>query len=118
MTVTHESITDDFRKWEQQLRKGLLTFLVLGQLARQEHYGYSLIAALAKTLQADMAEGTIYPLLSRLERDKMIESEWQIQPSGPARKYYRITDLGTALLRAMNEHWRHVNQRIEGSSID
>ncbi len=110
--MSENSIDDVFRKWEQQLRKGLLTYLVLSELARMEHYGYSLIAALTKTLQANMAEGTIYPLLNRLERDSMIVSNWQIQPSGPARKYYQLTGLGHDLLRSMNQHWQHINQRL------
>jgi len=113
--VTTESVNESLGKWELQLRKGLLTFAVLRELSREQHYGYSLIAALSKVLQADMAEGTIYPLLSRLQRDGMIDSHWQIQPSGPARKYYRITDDGTVLLARMQAHWLHVNQRLGGT---
>lgn len=101
-----------FQKWEQQLRKGLLSFLVLGELARSRHYGYSLMAALRRALNADMAEGTIYPLLSRLQRDDLIVSEWEIQESGPARKYYQITDSGKELLEQMRAHWQHVNLQI------
>lgn len=101
-----------FQKWEQQLRKGLLSFLVLKELARSRHYGYSLMAVLRRTLKAEMAEGTIYPLLSRLQRDGLIESEWEIQESGPARKYYQITETGARLLEQMNTHWQHVNLQI------
>ena len=106
------SVDEFFRKWELQLRKGLLSFLVLEELARSPHYGYSLIASLARTLQADMAEGTIYPLLSRLQRDGMIESYWEMPPSGPARKFYRVRPAGHQLLDAMRQHWRHVNGRM------
>lgn len=113
MSVSKSSLDDSFRKWEQQLRKGLLPYLVLRELNRSNHYGYSLIAALTRTLEANMAEGTIYPLLNRLERDDMIESSWEIQRSGPARKYYRLTNLGRDLLEAMEQHWKHVNKRMK-----
>ena len=110
--MSQSSLDDSFRKWEKQLRKGLLAFLVLRELERSEHYGYSLIAALAETLEANMPEGTIYPLLNRLEQDSMIESNWEIQPSGPARKYYCLSDSGRDLLREMKRHWKHVGERI------
>lgn len=114
MSVSRSSLDDSFRKWEQQLRKGLLAYLVLRELERSKHYGYSLIAALTRTLEANMAEGTIYPLLNRLEQDEMIESNWEIQRSGPARKYYRLTNLGRDLLEAMEQHWKHVSERLTG----
>jgi len=110
--VKKEQSNPHFLKWEQQLRKGLLSFLVLGELSRERHYGYSLIAALRESLEANMAEGTIYPLLSRLQRDQLIRAEWEIQPTGPARKYYQITSEGRRLLGQMQAHWRHVNQRL------
>lgn len=110
--MSQDAVDTSLSKWELQLRKGLLTFVVLRELKREQHYGYSLIAALSKVLQAEMAEGTIYPLLSRLQRDGMIDAYWQIQPSGPARKYYRITEAGMRLLSAMQAHWDHVNQRL------
>lgn len=112
VAVSKSSLDDSFRKWERQLRKGLLAYLVLRELERSKHYGYSLIAALTRTLEANMAEGTIYPLLNRLEQDEMIESSWEIQRSGPARKYYRLTKLGRDLLAAMDQHWNHVSERV------
>ena len=113
IVVTEPSLDSVFQKWEQQLRKGLLSFLVLRALAKERHYGYSLMNVLSKTINADMAEGTIYPLLSRLKRDAMISSQWQIQPSGPARKYYEITDRGRALLTQMESHWQHLSECVE-----
>ncbi len=100
-------------KWERQLRKGLLHLLVLAVLDKGETYGYELISKLGKQLGADMAEGTIYPLLSRLQSEKLISAEWQIMESGPARKYYHITDAGRDLLNQMLSHWAHVNDGIE-----
>ena len=100
-------------RWERQLRKGLLHLLVLEVLNKGESYGYKLIASLSKLLGADMAEGTIYPLLSRLQTEKLISANWKIMDSGPARKYYRITDSGKELLSAMQAHWSEVNDAIK-----
>ncbi len=100
-------------RWERQLRKGLLHLLVLAVLDKGESYGYKLIASLSKQLGAEMAEGTIYPLLSRLQTEKLISAHWKIMESGPARKYYQITDSGRGLLAAMQAHWSYVNTGIE-----
>ena len=110
----HESSTDELlARWQRQLRKGLLQLLVLAVLDQGETYGYKLIAGLSKQLGADMAEGTIYPLLSRLQTEKLISAHWQIMESGPARKNYRITAAGKQLLSAMQSHWLQVNKGIE-----
>ena len=109
-----ESSTEELlSRWERQLRKGLLHLLVLAVLDKGETYGYKLIAGLSKHLGAEMAEGTIYPLLSRLQTEKLITAHWQIMESGPARKNYRITEAGRNLLNAMQAHWSQVNEGIE-----
>lgn len=101
-------------RWERQLRKGLLNYLVLAILNKGESYGYELIARLSKQLNDEMAEGTIYPLLSRLQADNLITSKWKIMESGPARKYYTISGSGKKLLKAMDQHWSAINKGIEG----
>ena len=109
-----ESRTEELlARWERQLRKGLLHLLVLAVLDQGETYGYKLIAGLSKHLGAEMAEGTIYPLLSRLQTEKLISAHWQIMESGPARQNYRMTDAGRELLSAMHTHWSQVNDGIE-----
>lgn len=108
------SSTDELlARWERQLRKGLLQLLVLAILDQGETYGYKLIASLGKQLGAEMAEGTIYPLLSRLQTEKLISAHWQIMESGPARKNYRITKTGQELLAAMQAHWSQVNDSVK-----
>lgn len=100
-----------FTNWQLQLRKGLLSYLVLKLLNKQELYGYALITALGKKLSGDMAEGTIYPLLNRMQRDELITFHWKIMESGPARKYYNITDKGQALMQAMQAHFDQLSDK-------
>ena len=107
-------LTEQFQKWQLQLRKGVLIYMVLSVLNKDEHYGYSLISALSNKMDAEMAEGTIYPLLNRMVRNKLIEADWRIMESGPARKYYQITSEGKKMLNEMHKHWRHLNDNLRG----
>ena len=78
--------------------KGVLTVLLLHLVARQDDYGYSLVVRLQDRGLVDLTEGTVYPALSRLESNGLLESRLERSSSGPARKYYAITDAGTAEL--------------------
>lgn len=75
-----------------QLKKGVMEILVLSRLIRRDYYGYELVSAISRHI--DMSEGTIYPLLSRFKKDKLVETYLKESTSGPPRKYYRITDQG------------------------
>ncbi len=105
-------------KWQLQLRKGVLVYMVLSLLNKQEMYGYSLISSLSKKMSASMAEGTIYPLLNRMVRNGNISFDWRIMESGPARKYYQISDSGKELLSRMHSHWQGINENLQGLRDD
>lgn len=101
-----------FDRWQKQLKKGTLEFLVLLCLEEHEYYGYSLVQRLKALANIDVAEGTIYPLLNRLERDECIKSRWQIMDAGPARKYYQITAEGRDMASKMNVAWESISRSI------
>ena len=93
-------------KLEQELRRGVVVVAVLSQL-RQAQYGYSLRQALAaKGLPIE--EGTLYPLLRRLEGQGLLASEWRIE-GGPPRRYYRLNEAGERLYRTLTASWRDLN---------
>lgn len=97
-------------KLRLELRRGALPLAVLAQL-REEHYGYSLRKELnAKGLEID--EGTLYPLVRRLEKQGLLTSEWR---SDDARKkrYYRLSPLGADVLEALVVEWRQLNESIK-----
>ena len=108
-----DELNDQLNKWQLQLRKGVLVYMVLALLNKGELYGYSLISALSKKMDADMAEGTIYPLLNRMVRNNIVSFDWRIMESGPARKYYQITESGQQLLESMHQHWQHVDSGLQ-----
>jgi len=80
-----------------QMRKGILELAVMGVLYYQRHYGYSLARALSDSGAGEMKEGTIYPILARLNRDGLVDSEWVESEQGPPRKYYGLTLAGRQL---------------------
>ena len=100
-------------KWESQVRKGLLEFILLLTIAKKENYGFELISEIKRKSSLDISEGTIYPLLNRMEREALIKSSWRQEGSAVPRKYYRLTDLGRSTERAMREHWLELGSSIE-----
>ncbi|MDT7570761.1 MAG: PadR family transcriptional regulator, regulatory protein PadR [Actinomycetota bacterium] len=83
---------------DPQLLKGVLSLLLLHLLAEQESYGYELVKRLHDLGLPDVLEGSVYPALSRLEREQRITSRLIASTAGPARKYYRPTSDGYAAL--------------------
>ena len=96
-------MTDEPR--DPQLLKGVLPMLVLALLTEEESYGYELVTRLQADGLTDLATGTVYPALTRLERDGLIASRLVASPSGPARKYYRPTERGAAELARTRVAW-------------
>lgn len=86
-----------------QLRKGILELAVMGVLYRERHYGYSLIRVLTERGAKSLKEGTIYPILARLDRDGLVGSEWVESDQGPPRKYYALTPSGRQLFDDLSQ---------------
>jgi DNA-binding PadR family transcriptional regulator len=85
-----------------ELRRGIVVLAVLSQM-NTARYGYSLVQQLAEQ-GFDVEEGTLYPLLRRLEKQGLLASEWEIGEARP-RKYYRISPLGRDVLHALTAEW-------------
>lgn len=93
-----------------ELRRGVIVLAVLSQL-RQEQYGYSLIKLFEERgLQID--QGTLYPLLRRLESAGLLESEWRVEGSRP-RRYYHISRDGKEILAALGAEWERLVDVME-----
>jgi PadR family transcriptional regulator, regulatory protein PadR len=96
-----------------QMRRGTLQYCVLSLLADEERYGFDLVRGLAETDGMVTSEGTIYPLLSRLRRDGLVASTWQESPTGPPRRYYRLTESGRAALEGFRVEWRRFRDAVD-----
>ncbi|CAM5477303.1 PadR family transcriptional regulator [Rhodanobacter lindaniclasticus] len=106
-----DSPENSLPKLELELRRGALVLAVLSQL-REVQYGYSLRQALAQR-GMQIEEGTLYPLLRRLEKQGALASEWRIE-DGPPRRYYRLNDAGEALLAELTASWRALVATMAG----
>lgn len=93
------------------IRKGLLEFLILRIIAADKVYAADILARLENTEFAT-GEGTLYPLLSRMRRDGLLEYEWVESESGPPRKYYQLTTLGRLHLGELDAYWKQINETI------
>jgi len=97
-----------------ELLKGNAVTLVLTLLARKEMYGYELIKEMSLRSQGlfDLKEGTLYPILHVLERDRAVESYWDEKSGARSRKYYRITKSGRALLKEKKKEWEEFQKAV------
>jgi PadR family transcriptional regulator PadR len=88
---------------EIQLKKGVLALCVLALLSRGDSYAYEIASRLARDV--DMGEGTIYPLMRRMQADGLVETYLVESSSGPPRKYYRLTDAGRESFTQQKAEW-------------
>lgn len=96
------SATENLENISQELRRGLIMLAVLSQLGKQQ-YGYALLKLLAdQGLEVD--QGTLYPLLRRLESQGLLESTWSVEEGRP-RRYYVISSEGRKLLPQLKSEW-------------
>lgn len=93
------------------VRKGLLEFAVLRAIAGETLYVAELLKRLAGTEFATQ-EGTLYPLLSRLRRESLVDYEWRESDAGPPRKYYRLTESGHRALSELQGYWNHLSDTL------
>ena len=93
------------------IRKGLLEFVILKVIAAEKVYAADMLKLLSDTEFATQ-EGTLYPLLSKLRREQLVEYEWKESEAGPPRKYYKLTAQGRAQLAALNDYWKELNRTL------
>lgn len=98
---------------DPQLLKGVLPVLVLGLLSTAESYGYELVTRLRDAGLDGIGTGTVYPVLSRLEREGLLTSRLEASSSGPARKYYRPTDAGLIHLGTGLAAWHELGRVVD-----
>lgn len=96
---------------KSQMRKGMLEFCVLLQLAKGDAYASEIISSM-KEAHLIVMEGTLYPLLTRLKNDGLLAYRWEESPSGPPRKYYSLTPTGREFLYRLETSWRELEKSV------
>jgi PadR family transcriptional regulator PadR len=93
------------------IRKGLLEFLVLKVIAADKVYAADILDQLSRTEFATQ-EGTLYPLLSKMRREELVDYEWKESEAGPPRKYYQLTAKGREQLKETSDYWQKINATL------
>jgi PadR family transcriptional regulator PadR len=103
----------DISNWKTQLRKGFLEYGLLHAVrARRRAYGLEIIEA-TRSAGLPLTEGTLYPLISRLNKEGLLKAEWETESmSGHPRKYYLLTPVGHRVLKAMDAEWNNLLKTI------
>ena len=99
---------------DQELKKGSTPILILSVLSSGPNHGYAISREIQR-LSADalkVGEGALYPALRVLERDGLVESTWEIQPSGPSRRIYTMTEDGHAKLATSRRSWQRFSSAV------
>ena len=107
------------QQWITQFRKGLVELCIMTVLRDNEAYGYQIVEQLGRVPGLEVTESTVYPVLARLARDHCVTIRTAPSPSGPPRRYYRLSETGRQRLQEMIGHWQaiqnSVNQLTQGS---
>ncbi len=112
MNPANRDVRQNLENTQAQMRKGILEFCTL--LIIRQHgpiYAPDILDEL-KAIDLVVVEGTIYPLLSRLRRDDMLEYTWRESKNGPPRKYYSLTQKGRAVAGELIDHWKSLSTSI------
>lgn len=104
---------DFFDNWTVQVRKGVLELCILTAMSGEEHYGYALVKKLVSVPGLHVAEGSIYPLLSRLKQNGFVETRLEESSDGPARKYYKLTTKGREQLQLMRRYFGQLTEAMK-----
>ena len=107
------SVFFEFDKWKKEIKKGLIEMCILALLKNKRMYGYEISKALSRISKGILSidDGTLYPLLRRLESKKLILGEWSFI-QGKARKYYRLQSLGIEVLKDMEDFWIQITESV------
>ena len=97
-----------------QMRKGVLEFCILSILSNGEAYSSDIIGKL-KDAKLIVVEGTLYPLLTRLKNVGLLSYRWEESKSGPPRKYYKLTEIGTRFLIELEITWNELQSAVNST---
>jgi PadR family transcriptional regulator PadR len=95
-----------------QMRRGVVEYCVLALLGQRERYAVELVQMLTKH-ELIASEGTIYPLLSRLRKQGLVDTTWQESEVGPPRRYYRLSDQGGTAVERFAEDWTSLVESVD-----
>ncbi len=114
MTPSPRPDSEPMDKWEIQLRKGCLELAILASMWTGKLYGLEILRRLEQGSNLIITEGTVYPLLSRLKAEGLLDSEWVEADAGHPRKYYQLTTAGRSRTQEMAKIWTKFTASLDG----
>ncbi len=96
---------------DTQFKKGVLELCVLSILKTRDYYGYELVQKISKTIS--ISEGTIYPLLRRLQKEGYLKTYFEESKEGPSRKYYQLTKKGKEREKELKTEWKSFSEKTK-----
>ena len=115
MSKTSTKALDEFDRWSKEVKRGAASLAILSVLEIESNYGYEIVNALKRKGADFLAfeEGTVYPLLKRLEQRGLLMAEWNYDDPAKPRKYYVTTPEGREVLQLMKDKWTQLGQEME-----
>jgi DNA-binding PadR family transcriptional regulator len=108
-----QTIQEEIERWSIEVKRGAASLAILSLLSKGRAHGYEITKRLSeKTSFLSLEQGTVYPLLRRMEKRKLLKSEWNKEEAAKPRKYYRLTSEGKSALIVMRNTWSGLSMEM------
>ncbi len=113
MEKSRKNALEEIERWSKEIKRGAASLAIVAILDEQTAYGYEIVKTLGeKASFLQLEQGTVYPLLRRLEKRKLLESEWNYDDPTKPKKYYKLTADGKMALQMMTETWSVLSDEL------
>jgi len=110
---SRKNALEEIERWSKEIKRGAASLAIVAILDEQTAYGYEIVKTLGeKASFLQLEQGTVYPLLRRLEKRKLLESEWNYDDPTKPKKYYKLTADGKMALQMMTETWSVLSDEL------
>ena len=104
---------EEFDRWSKEVKRGAITLAILALLSKRRAYGYEAVRILDEKMSfLALEQGTVYPVLRRLEQREFLKSEWDYEDPTKPKKYYAVTEEGLLALGAMTQAWSDLSREM------
>ena len=113
MEKSRKNALEEIERWSKEIKRGAASLAIVAILDEQTAYGYEIVKTLGERASfLQLEQGTVYPLLRRLEKRKLLESEWNYDDPKKPKKYYKLTEDGKMALQMMTETWSVLSDEL------
>ncbi len=115
MEKSRKNVLEEIERWSKEIKRGAASLAIVAVLDEQTAYGYEIVKTLGERASfLQLEQGTVYPLLRRLEKRKLLASKWKYDDPEKPKKYYKLTADGKMALKMMTETWSVLSDELRG----